>query len=53
MSLTNILEFRIEIPQRNHYIFENAYQHILIATPHHSLCLLIFGQKWEMNLIKT
>ena len=53
MSFTNILESKIDIPQRNHYIFENAHQHILIVTPHHSPCLLIFDQKCEMNLIKT
>ena len=39
--------------QLNHYIFENMHaETFLLQSHHHSPCLLIFGQKWEMNLIK-
>ena len=34
------------------FFFENTHQDILIATPSTHLHVLIFDQKWEINLIK-
>ena len=39
-------------PATNFFFFENTHQDILIATPSTHLHVLIFDQKWEMNLIK-
>ena len=48
MSFTNILESRVDI------IFLKIHTKTFsLQRPHHSPCLLIFGQKSEMNLIKT
>ena len=46
MSFTNIVESRIDILLKMHS------KTFLLQPPHHSPCLLIFGQKCEMNLIK-
>ena len=48
MSFTNMLESRIDI-----IFLKMRTKTFLLELPHHSPCLLIFGQKSEMNLIKT
>ena len=48
MSFTNIVESRIDI-----IFLKMLTKTFLLQSPHHSPCLLIYGQKWEMNLIKT
>ena len=46
MSFTNIAESRMDILLKMHS------KTFLLQLPHRTPCLLITGQKWEMNLIK-